>query len=211
MYRDDSEALHARADAATAEVDRLRRENEAMRIAVANQGHPVISTLAMQPAQVYGWLDPAQLPLVERSRLANHQLRQFPVWATGILNFITFGLFGLIHFGLMHDRLPRAAHNDPSAGKAIGFQFIPYFNLYWVFFNSLRFCDRLTMQYRVRGIRRSAPRGLATAASIFTVIPYLNILIGIPIMWTITTCMLQHSVNEIAALPPTSWDATSPR
>ena len=211
MYRDDQEAAHARADAATAEVERLRRENEAMRLAVASQGHPTITTLAMHPSQVYGLMNAAQLPLAERARIANHSLRPFPVWATGILNFITFGLFGLIHFGLMHDRLPQTASNDPSSGKAIGFQFIPYFNLYWVFFNGLRFCDRLTMQFRVRGIRRSAPRGLVLGAAICTVIPYINILIGIPILWTIATCMLQHSVNQIAALPPTSWDATSPR
>jgi hypothetical protein len=208
MYRDDHEALQARADAAAREVEKLRRENEAMRIAVANQGHPVITTLAMVPAHVYGGLQATALPLAERSRIANHQLRRFPVWATGILNVITFGLFGLIHFGLMHDRLPRTASNDPSAGKAIGFQFIPYFNLYWLFFNGLRLCDRMTMQFRVRGIPRSAPRGLVLAASVLTVIPYVNIVIGIPIMWTITTCMLQHTVNQIAALPPASVEPT---
>jgi len=211
MYRDDQEALSARADAATREAERLREENEAMRRAVAVRGDLAFTTLDMPPALVYQSRDLRHLALSERARLANHQLRPFPVWATGILHFITFGIFSFFHFGLMHDRLPRAAHNDPSAGKAIGFQFIPYFNLYWVFFNSLRFSDRLTLQYRVRGIDRSAPRGLALAASVTTVIPYINLLIGLPIMWLITACMLQSTVNDIAALSPTSWDASEAR
>lgn len=211
MYRDDQEALAARADAATREAERLRVENEAMRRAVANRGELVLTTLSMPPALVYHTRDLTHLPLAERARLANHQLRPFPVWATGILHLLTFGIFSFFHFGLMHDRLPKAAHNDPSSGKAIGFQFIPYFNLYWVFFNGLRFSDRLTLQYRVRGIDRRAPRGLVLAACVTTVIPYFNILVGLPIMWLITACVLQSTVNDIAALPPTSWDAREVR
>jgi hypothetical protein len=102
----------------------------------------------------------------------------------------------------MHDKLPRAAANDPSAGKAIGFQFIPYFNLYWVFFSSLRLCDRLTLQLKLRGLQDRAPRGLLLATCIVSVIPYIGWFIAGPIMWTIAVCLLQSTLN------PADWDAT---
>ena len=208
MYRDDQEALTYRVDSLSREADRLRAENEAIRAAVHHQPQGM-DHYAMMGGAFYQ-VDARALPLPARARLAQHQLTRFPVWAVAVLNVVTLGLFPLIHFGLMHDRLPRATHNDPSAGKAIGFQFIPYFNLYWVFFSALRLADRLSLQFRLRGLPDRAPRGLLLAACIFTVIPYVNILIGIPIMWTITVCFLQSSVNKIAALPPDSWDATPP-
>jgi hypothetical protein len=209
MYRDDQEALHARVDSVEREAEQLRKENEAMRRAVASQPSHAVSTLAMTPDRVYSALDPRRLPLEERARLAQHALRPFPVWVVGVLNVLTFGLFPMIHFGLMHDRLPRAASNDPSSGKAIGFQFIPYYNLYWMFFSALRLSDRLTLQFRIRGLQGAAPRGVVLAACICSVIPYVNILM-LPILWTIAACMLQATVNEIAALPLDSWDASEP-
>ena len=210
MYRDDQEALQQRADALTREAERLRQENEAMRQAVgrAQAGVPGPSTaIALPPNAVYQLVDMRALPLEERARLAMHSVRPFPVWLVGLLNVLTLGLFPLIHFGMLHDRLPRASHNDPSAGKAIGFQFIPYFNLYWVFFSALRLCDRLNLQLKLRGRTATAPRGLAVAACVLTVIPYVNVVIGIPILWTVTACMLQSTVNQVARLSPTEWDA----
>jgi hypothetical protein len=139
------------------------------------------------------------LPPAEQAIFAHHSLRPFPVWLVGVLNVITFGLFNLIHFGLMHDRLPRIARDDPSAGKAIGFQFIPLFNLYWMFFNSLRFTDRLNLQYRLRGLPNKVPRGFITACCIVSVVPDINI-VGILVLWTIGACMLQSAVNELTKL-----------
>lgn len=205
MYREDQDALLARADSATREAERLRQENEAMRLAIAAK-----ASQALQHAQaseaLYRGGDLTRISFEERARLARHELRAFPVWAAGVLHFITFGLWSLIHFSSMHDRLPQASRTDPSAGKAIGFQFIPYYNLYWIFFNSLRLCDRMTLQYRLRNRRGGAPRGLVLAASVTTVIPYVNVLVAFPILWTIAACRLQATVNEIAAMPPDSWD-----
>ena len=209
MYRDDKEALQARADSATREADLLRRENDAMRRAVAAKP-AYIPTLALRPELVYAQLNLRTLPLPERARLANHTLTPFPVWAVGILNLVTLGLFSLIHFGLVHDRLPRAASDDPSASKAIGCQFIPFYNYYWIFFNALRLSDRITLQFRLRGMTTTAPRGLLLAACVVTVIPYVGLLIGIPIVWTIAACMLQSSINQAAALSPNDWDAMEP-
>jgi hypothetical protein len=209
MYKDDREALHQLAESATQESDRLRRENEAMRQAVGRmQMSQLPVTMALSPGQIYHGLDIRALPLEERARLAAHTVTKFPVWLVGILNVLTLGIFPLIHFGLIHDRLPRAAHNDPSSGKAIGFTFIPYYNLYWIFFNSLRLSDRLTLQFRLRGLRDSAPRGMLLAACIVGVIPYVNLFIGLPVIWTIAVCLLQSSVNKVADLDASTWDAT---
>lgn len=210
MYRDDREALQARADSATREAEQLQQENAAMRQAVIRmQAGSARTATELEPYMVYQLLDLRTVPLEERARLAAHAVRRFPVWLVGLLNVLTLGLFPLIHFGLLHDRLPRAANNDPSAGKAIGFQFIPYYNLYWIFFSALRLCDRLTLQFRLRRVASAAPRGIVLAACICTVIPYVNLFIGIPILWTIAACMLQASVNRVADLDPTQWDAST--
>ena len=229
-YRDDSDAARARADAATAEAERLKRENDAMRQAMAQPQPQAYAQPQPYPPQPYpmmpyqpGYMmtpeyppemiykgDPRALPIPERARLAQHQLRPFSVFGAIVLHYITFGIWSWIHFSLMHDKLPKAATNDPSAGKAIGFMFIPYFNLYWVFFNSLRLADRLSLQLALRGLPNRAPKGMMTAACIVGVIPYVNLIIGWLITWPIAVGMLQSSVNKVAALPPTSFDATPP-
>lgn len=99
---------------------------------------------------------------------------------------------------MCHDNLPRAHPNDPTSAKAIGFAFIPYFNLYWVFFSSLRLADRINLQLRLRGLGPMVPRGLMIATSIMSVIPYVNILLGFPIMWTIAVCYYQRAINRLA-------------
>jgi hypothetical protein len=209
MYRDDQEALQHRLDGTTREAERLRRENESMRAAVGRmQLVGPSSILALPPGAIYNLVDIRTIPLEERARLAMHSVTPFPVWAVGILNVLTFGLFSLIHFGLINNRLPKAALNDPSAGEAIGYQFIPFYNLYWIFFSSLRFCDRLTLQLRLRGLRDRAPRGLVLAACIVGLIPYVGFLLGMFIFWTIAACMLQSTVNRVASLSPAAWDAT---
>jgi hypothetical protein len=206
MYRDDQEALQSRLDGATREAERLRKENAAMRETVGRLGSPGRAQLALPLNAVYT-MDIRVLPLEERARLADHRIKRFPVWLVGVLNVLTFGLFPVIHFGRLHDRLPRAQSNDPSSSKAIGFQFIPYYNLYWIFFSALRLCDRLSLQLKLRGLPKRAPRGLVLTACIFSVIPYVN-LITLPILWTIAACRLQSTVNRIAELSPAQWDAT---
>lgn len=202
MYRDDRDAIRHQVDVLSRERQQIRAENEAMRqeLLAVRSGGPVVPMLHNPYTQDLRLLSPG-----ERAALTGHDLKPFPVWATGLLNIFTFGLFPLIHFGLMHDRLPRAMANDPSAGKAIGFSFIPYFNFYWVFFNSMRLAERINLQYRLRGEAPRAPWGFMIACAVMTVIPYINILIGFPIMWTIGACLMQSSVNrlcEISQAPP---------
>jgi hypothetical protein len=204
MYRDDQDARLQQNQSLSKEANVLRAENAAMRDQLIAMQRGAV---APPPFNVYQ-TDVSYLGAGDRVALSHHGVTQFPAWAVALLNLFTLGLFPLIHFGMLHDKLPQAAPNDPSAGKAIGFSFIPYFNFYWVFFSSMRLCDRLDLQLRLRGQRPSAPKGLMIACSVLTVIPYVNILIGLPILWTIGAAVLQSSVNRVAALGPLSPDGT---
>jgi hypothetical protein len=199
MFRDDRSAMAQQNQQLSREAEVLRKDNLAMReeiLAMRRGGGGVTSVYNVYNSDV------SQLSPGEKAALSHHTVTPFPVWGIALLHLLTFGLFPLIHFGLHHDKLPQAAPNDPTAGKAIGFSFIPYFNLYWVFFNSMRLADRLNLQFRLRGMEEKAPKGLMIACSVLGVIPYVNIFIGFPIMWTIGVCFLQSACNQVAALGP---------
>jgi hypothetical protein len=126
-----------------------------------------------------------------------HSLTVFSPGTLLLLHFVTCGLYTLyVHFGLMHDRLPPRRSDDPSAGKAIGFMFVPFFNLYWIFFVNLRLIDRINEQRQAAGLPPNAPRGLALTTCIMMVIPYVNIL-ALLIMVPIYAAVLQSNVNEL--------------
>lgn len=74
-----------------------------------------------------------------------------PASAFVILSVITFGVFGIVYLQLKQSKLPAVKPDDPSTGKAIGFMFIPLFNLYWYFVVWRRLVDRVNFQYRLRG------------------------------------------------------------
>lgn len=199
MYRDEKDAMAHQVAALSKEADTLRADNEAMRqqlLALRQAGGGGPSSMALP----YGSGGVAHLSPGDRAALAHHNLTEFPVWAVAILHLMTFGLFSIIHFGLQHDKLPKAANNDPGAGEAIGFSFIPFFNLYWWFFNPLRLAERLNLQYQLRGEAPKAPTALMIACSVLTIIPWVNFFVGIPIMWTIGSCFLQSSINDLARM-----------
>ena len=197
MYRDDRQALTNEVDGLRHDIGRVERENVAMRSALLVNRQP----MPIRGKEFYAsggyYLQPG-----ERAALAYHTLKHFPVWAVAVLHLITFGLFSLIHFGMVHDQLPKPATDDPTAGKAIGFMFIPYWNWYWVFMHSLRLADRVNFQFALRGLAPAVPRGLVLASSILFIIPYVNILIGMPIMWLITSIYFQAAINRLVELGP---------
>lgn len=87
----------------------------------------------------------------EKEGFEKHEISStFPVWACIILHFITFGLFTLIYFGIKHGKLPKIDDDDPTTGRAIGFMFIPLYNIYWKIFFWLRMTDRINLQYKLR-------------------------------------------------------------
>lgn len=192
MYRDERDAMLTRLDA----LSKTEELNESLQRELLELRRAASMTPAGDP-----YLNPQVLGPAERVTLGAHQLESFPVWAAGLLHFVSFGLFSVIFYGIQQGRMPRAANNDPTTGQAIGFQFIPFFNLYWTFFNPLRLCDRITLQYRLRGRNDSAPRGMVLAAAVVSMIPYINLL-SLLVLWTIATCLLQHSINKLVELGP---------
>lgn len=138
-----------------------------------------------------------------------HQLTTFPVAVVILLHFVTFGIFTFIWLNLMHGKMCRVRVDDPSAGRAIGFCFIPFFNLYWIFFTYRRLCLRIDEQRDLYGLPPSNLRGLATTACIFQVIPYLNILIDYTIITPIFLGMIQSSVNQLARTSVTTAPRTT--
>jgi len=139
---------------------------------------------------------PAQAPV--------HQLTRFPVAAVIILHYFTCGIFTMVWLNLMHGKLPRVRRDDPSAGRAVGFCFIPFFNLYWIFFTFRRLCLRVDEQRSLYGLPPSHLRGLATTACVFQVIPYINVLLGFTILFPVFLVMMQSSVNRLAATSATT-------
>jgi len=160
---------------------------------------PTPHAVAVNPT--YRFISPYQTPsaLSERDRafLRHHTLREFPLWAAVMLHFFTFGLFSIVHYGMQHDNFPKAASNDPSAAKAIGFSFIPYFNLYWCVFAPLRLAERINLQSQLRGRGDAVPHSLILICGLLGVIPYINILFGLPV-WALGVYRLQKAINELA-------------
>jgi hypothetical protein len=192
MYRDERDAMLTRLDA----LSKSEEMNESLKRELLELRRAASMTPAGDP-----YINPRVLGPGERAVLGAHQLEAFPVWAAGILHFISFGLFSVIFYGIQQGRMPRAVHNDPSTGQAIGFQFIPFFNLYWTFFSPLRLCDRITLQYRLRGRSDEAPKAMVLASAVCSMIPYVNFL-SLLILWTISTCLLQYKINQLIALGP---------
>ena len=197
MFRSDRDALAQEVEELREERAKLQAQNDAMRtdLLARRQQQPP----AQGPFNVYkqgtGHLTPG-----ERVALMRHDVGAFPVWAAVVLHFLTFGIFSFIHFSRLHDQLPRAEHDDPSTAKAIGFSFIPYFQVYWIVFNILRLADRLNLQFRLRGQPDGIPRGLAMTAGVLTVVPYVNVL-GFLLLSPFVVASFQRAANRIAALP----------
>jgi hypothetical protein len=104
----------------------------------------------------------------------------------------------------MHGRLPKVRKNDPSAAMAIGFCFIPFYNLYWIFFTYRRLCLRVDEQRRLYGLAPSNLTTIATVACVFQVIPYINILLGYLIVFPIFLGQMQASINQLVRTTATA-------
>jgi hypothetical protein len=124
-----------------------------------------------------------------------HGLAEIPVILMYLLTVMTLGLYPFFHFNMMHGGLPKVRPNDPSAGAAVGFHFIPLFNIYWVVFVHLRLVDRINEQRRLAGLAESSVRGFLITAIVFQFIPILNF--AAPVLFLTYYGWLQASVNEL--------------
>ncbi len=141
---------------------------------------------------------PSYLVATNSPQARIHELGRFPIAVVVFFQIITLGLFSLIHFGLMHDKMPKLRYNDPSAGKAIGYMLIPFFNLYWMFFMYIRLCDRIAEQRVFRGLPATNLRCQAIGACVVWLIPFIGPVLCLLILDPIFFGMLQSEVNNLA-------------
>ena len=134
----------------------------------------------------------------------NWRTTSFSTAGAILLDIFTCEIFGLIYYGLKFGEIPKVSREDFGTGKAIGFSFIPYFNLYWIFKFWLGLCDRVNLQLRLRGMNYLVlSRELAMAICILqvcSVIPYLGCLTAIACMICreIFIGKMQQAINAVA-------------
>lgn len=114
-----------------------------------------------------------------------------------IFNVLTFWLFSTMYYGLKHSDLPKIKPDDFSAWKAIGYLFIPFYNLYRFCVFWLRLVDRVNFQYTLRDKEGPVSRTLTIVFLVFSYIPYLNF-INI-VLWNILVWQLQSAINGLVA------------
>lgn len=144
--------------------------------------------------------DIAALSEEQREAVKQHTLTEFPAWANVVLGILTLGIFSAINHGLKHGKLPKIKADDPSAGKAVGFWFIPYFSLYWIFPMFVGLADRLNFQYKLRGARPPISRDLVIWTNALYVAGAL-IIITYPVafvMFMICAAKFQTATNRLA-------------
>jgi Protein of unknown function (DUF2510) len=160
--------------------------------AFGGPGYDVYSQ-AVEPNQV---LTPEQ-----RQAYSQHTLTSFPAWLAVVLHILTLGIFSVFFFLSKHNSFPRVKPDDPSAGKAIGFMFIPFFNLYWQFVAWPRFVQRLNFQFRLRGRPSPVSDGLVTTTLILNLVSGL-IIVTFPVVVVLSSILVgqsQSAVNTLAA------------
>ena len=125
------------------------------------------------------------------------KMETFPVWLLVLLHYVTLGIFSIVWINLYHGKLPRTRTDDPTGGRAVGFLFIPFYSLYWVFFTHLRLCERLDGELVKYGLHPTQLKGLVLTLCIIHVIPYVG---GVSylILYPITAGLLQTRFNELA-------------
>jgi hypothetical protein len=138
----------------------------------------------------------------QREIYKQNSLTSFSPALAVVLSLITGGLFSTIFYQLKHDQLPKVKQDDPSAGKAIGFMFIPLFNIYWQFFAWRRLADRINLQYRLRGKPEPISRGQVTALIVLALVGWIPALLGwvaALVLWIMLILNTQNAINELAA------------
>jgi hypothetical protein len=133
----------------------------------------------------------------EELRRQGLRFRAYPVWLMALLSFFTFGIYAMYWLNHWHGLMPKRRADDPSTGRAIGFLFIPLYNLYWFFESLLRLCTRLDEELADAGLPDRVPKGLVLTFCILYLVPYLNLLVS-PILGAIVTGNLQSLVNRLA-------------
>lgn len=166
-------------------------------------GAPMTPAYAPPPPGVMSYAQPPQpQPTYGYVAGPGPQVNEFSTAGAVFLSiFVPF--FSLIFYGIVHGQLPRRRSDDPTTGKAIGFMFIPFFNIYWMCFFWVRLCTRINDEQMRVGQPPTAPRGLIIAMlwmMLGMFIPLLNILVmlALAVMSIVFIAQLQGSLNSLA-------------
>ena len=137
------------------------------------------------------------------------------------LHCLTAGIFSNIWLCLAHGSMPKIRRDDPSAAWAFLAHWIPFYNMYWVFFHHLRLCYRINEQRAFRGLEHKFRlRGMAIITNallvvglvanvfgqpeMFGLLPLIVfgqlLLIGYEILLLIYVVSVQRAINELAIL-----------
>lgn len=177
--------------------------NEAVPVPSASRGKEPAESRGLSKADLQDVYLPTfeveDLSPKQAEKFSRHELVPFSVPLAILFHFLTLGIFTTIFCGLKHSRLPLIKQDDFTAGKGIGFLFIPFFNFYWVFIFWLRLVDRINFQFRLRGEPDAVPRGLALTSCILIFIPYLGGAINYFILVPIMLSKIQGANNRLAA------------
>jgi hypothetical protein len=87
-----------------------------------------------------------------------------------------------------------------TPGQAVGYNFIPFYNLYWVFVANLGLCEAINRTLVAQGKQPRAPKGLAIAACVSQLVPYCNLLVG-PILWAVYMFMVDTARKDMLSQP----------
>jgi Tfp pilus assembly protein PilE len=92
-----------------------------------------------------------------------------------------------------------------TPGKAVGYLFIPFYNLYWAFVAYKGLADDANTFARKYGVGKEINAGLSMAIAITSIIPYLNIIIA-PILANILIYQWANLYNAVVV----NYDKLSP-
>jgi hypothetical protein len=79
-------------------------------------------------------------------------------------------IFSTVFWGMLHYQLWKLIPKDiarTTPGKAVGFLFIPIFNLYWCFVSMLGLSKDINEAFRRQGLQYQVSEGLGQTACIF--------------------------------------------
>jgi hypothetical protein len=191
VYRDEKIALAEQNQQLTEEVNRIREENEAMRLAIMQRS---LHAGGVNEHVVYD-ANVRVLSPGDRVAYGQHQLKAFSPWVAMALHFCTFGLWSMFHFGRMHGGLPKLRQDDPDMAKSVWMFWVPYVNLWWMFFSPTRLIDRINFQYLIRGKEAPLTKTWVVLAGITSLLFYF-----VPLVWLVAIYQTQKAVNNLIAM-----------
>lgn len=98
-------------------------------------------------------------------------LLPFSVFALLLLHFLTAGIYSFFWITALHGKLPKSRADDPSAAKAIGLCFVPFYDFYWLFIVYPRLCVRVNSLSRQYSLPPLVPLPLAYIYCVLILVP----------------------------------------